>query len=223
MIAPLTILRRPVKHARLRIREDSSVQLIVPEGFDQSLIDSLLIKKAAWIARNQKYFRDRVLTRRTLAANEILLRGEVYRFVRCPELGRKVAVDDNTHEIKTRRDLASRAKLARWLRVYAHVQLNARLMELSEEHHLPFKRCFIRSQRTRWGTCSTKGNISLNWRLIMAPPYVTDYVILHELMHTKVLNHSQKFWVLLRSICPGCQEAIQWLNANPPSELAGWI
>ena len=220
MIAPLTILRRPVKHARLRVREDSSVQLIVPRGFEQELIDSLLAKKANWIARHQEFFRNRVADRRTLGANEILLNGEVFRFVRIPEFRQKVVVDEGAKEIRTGRDFERKTELNRWYRIYAHAQLSQRLLALSVLHRLPFKRSFIRSQRTRWGTCSTKGNISLNWRLILAPKYVAEYVVLHELIHTKVLNHSQRFWVQLRAICPRCKEAIQWLSDNPPSELA---
>jgi hypothetical protein len=221
MISPLTIIRRPVKHARLRVREDSSVQLIVPDGFEQSLIDRLLVKKAAWITRHQQYFRSRVADRRTLAANEILLYGEAFRFVRIPELRQKVVVDEAAKEICTGRDFERKTELNRWYRIYAHAQLSQRLLELSVLHRLPFKRCFIRSQRTRWGTCSVKSNVSLNWRLILAPKYVAEYVVLHELMHTKVLNHSQRFWVQLRAICPRCKEAIQWLSDNPPSELSG--
>ena len=219
MIEPLTILRRPVKHARLRVSEDSSVQLIVPHGFEQSLIDSLLHKKAAWIARHQQFFRNRVAERRALAAHEIPLFGEVFRFMRVPDLGHKAVVDEEAKEIRAGRDFALQTELHRWYRLYAHAQLSQRLSELSALHRLPYKRCFIRSQRTRWGTCSTRRNISLNWRLILAPKHVADYVILHELMHTQVLNHSQRFWVRLRAICPGCEEAIQWLNAHPPADL----
>ena len=216
MDAALTIIRRPVKHARLRVREDTSVQLIVPNCFDQSLIDSLLQKKATWIARHQQYFRERVSDRRTLAPNEIPLFGEVFRFVPAPELGHKVVVDEAAKEIRSGRDLTSRANLSRWYRTFASADLTARITELTTAHRLPFNRLFIRSQRTKWGTCSTKGNISLNWRLVLAPKHVRDYVILHELMHTKVLNHSHRFWVLLKGICPRCEEAIQWLNKNPP-------
>lgn len=221
MIAPLTIIRRPVKHARLRVREDSSVQLIVPDGFEQSLIDSLLVKKAPWIARHQQYFRNRAADRRVLAAHEIRLLGEVFRFVQIPELGQKVVVDEVAKEIHTGRNLALKSELNRWYRAYASVELRQRLQELSTIHQLPFKRCFIRSQHTRWGTCSVRGNVSLNWRLILAPKHVAEYVVLHELMHTKVLNHSQRFWVQLRAICPRCKEAIQWLSDNPPSGLSG--
>ena len=212
MDAALTIIRRPVKHARLRVREDASVQLIVPNGFEQSLIDSLLHKKARWIARHQQYFRDRVSARRTLAADEVLLFDEVFRYVPTPELGRKVIVDETAKEVRSGRDFNRKTELHRWQRAHAHEYLSARIAELSVAHRLPLNRLFIRSQRTKWGTCSAKRNISLNWRLIFTPKHVIDYVILHELIHTKVLNHSQQFWVHLRSVCTQTEAAIRWLK-----------
>ncbi len=72
--------------------------------------------------------------------------------------------------------------------------IRARLNELSQFHGLSFNRSFIRSQKTRWGSCSAKNNINLNIKLINLPKELLDYVIMHELVHTKVKNHSQIFW-----------------------------
>jgi predicted metal-dependent hydrolase len=214
MDASLTIIRRPVKHARLRVREDTSVQLIIPNCFDQALIDSLLQKKATWIARHQQFFRNRVSDRRTFAADEVLLFDQVFRFVPTPELGREVVVDETAKEIRTGRDFTRKADLHRWQRTHAHNFLSTRIAELSASHRLPFNRLFIRSQRTKWGTCSAKRNVSLNWRLILTPRHVIDYVILHELVHTKILNHSHSFWVHIRAICPNAETAMRWLKES---------
>jgi hypothetical protein len=146
----------------------------------------------------------------------ILLFNQIFSFVRVRELGHKVVIDEGGQQIRSGRNLSCRADLSRWYRHFAREHLTARIRELSVAHRLPYKRLFIRSQRTKWGTCSTKRNVSLNWRLILAPKNVCDYVVLHELMHTKVLNHSQRFWVLLRAIFPRCDEAIAWLNSNRP-------
>jgi len=70
----------------------------------------------------------------------------------------------------------------------------ARLRELAERHGFTYHKVSIRNQRTRWGSCSGKGNISLNMKLVVLPPELFDYVILHELVHTRVHNHSRKFW-----------------------------
>jgi predicted metal-dependent hydrolase len=212
MDASLTIIRRQVKHARLRVREDASVQLIVPHSFDQSLIDSLLQKKAEWIARHQLYFRDQVVEQRPIENNEIRLYGEVFRLVPSPELGHKVILDEAAKEIRTGRDLKDKNILAQWYRAHAADQLTQRIGELSVGHCLPFKRLLIRSQRTKWGSCSSNGNISLNWRLILTPRLVIDYVIMHELVHTKILDHTHSFWVHLRAAYPASDDARHWLR-----------
>jgi predicted metal-dependent hydrolase len=141
----------------------------------------------------------------------------IFRFVPAPELGRKVLIDEEAKQIRSGHDLLCRVNLARWYRWFASDYLANRIWELSVQHRLPYNRFYIRSQRTKWGACSTRGNVSLNRRLVLVPKYVCDYVILHELMHTKVLNHSQRFWVWLRAIFPRCDEAIAWLNANQPA------
>ena len=70
----------------------------------------------------------------------------------------------------------------------------------------------IRNQRTRWGSCGRDGHISLNWRLVLMPPEVRDYVLIHELMHLRRLDHSPAFWKLVAAACPGYREARQWLR-----------
>jgi predicted metal-dependent hydrolase len=74
-----------------------------------------------------------------------------------------------------------------------------RLNELSEKHQLPYNRVFVKNQKTRWGSCSEKKNINLNINLLRLPEELMDYAIMHELVHTKVLNHSSQFWDLLES------------------------
>ena len=216
----LTIIRRPVKHARLRVRDDGTVHLIAPESFEQALIDDLLERKAGWIARQQKFFERRVANV-SRGLDEIALFGDVFLFKREPQLGRRVVVDTQNKSIKSGRDLRKEEEQARWYRHYARAVLRERTRELSVLHRISFNRLFIRSQATKWGSCSTRRNVSLNWRLILAPDYVINYVILHELAHTLVLNHTHRFWVLLKSLCPERDKAVDWLIANPPPRNPG--
>lgn len=94
----------------------------------------------------------------------------------------------------------------------AREELPVRFREIAAQ--LPFKwsRIFIRSQKTKWGTCSSKGNISLNWRLIMCPPHILEYLIIHELCHTVHMNHSRAYWDLVRSYYAEVDAANTWLR-----------
>ena len=72
----------------------------------------------------------------------------------------------------------------------------------------------MRNQRSRWGSCSRRGTISLNWRLVQTPAYVRDYLVLHELAHLKEMNHSRRFWREVERLCPGFREAERWLKQH---------
>jgi hypothetical protein len=84
--------------------------------------------------------------------------------------------------------------------------LNQRLSELAAEHNFEYNRVFIRRQKTRWGSCSSKNNINLNMNLLHLPSELVDYVLLHELTHTRVKDHSSNFWDELETVCPGAKK-----------------
>jgi predicted metal-dependent hydrolase len=102
-------------------------------------------------------------------------------------------------------------------RTRARAVLPARLSELADRHGLAVSAVSIRSQKTRWGSCGRNGHISLNWRLVLMPDWVRDYVLVHELMHLRRLDHSPKFWRLVEAACPDYRRARQWLRAHGPS------
>jgi hypothetical protein len=93
-------------------------------------------------------------------------------------------------------------------------ELPVRVFELAALHELPAKRVSVRNQRSRWGSCSRHGTTSLNWRLVQAPVFVRDYIILHELAHLKQMNHSRRFWREVTRLCPEFTLAERWLKKN---------
>jgi hypothetical protein len=105
--------------------------------------------------------------------------------------------------------------LERELRRRAKLELPARLVALAAQHGLTVARVSIRNQRWRWGSCSRAGHICLNWRLMTMPEWVRDYVIIHELMHLKRMDHSPRFWALVAKAYPRHQEARRWLHQHP--------
>jgi predicted metal-dependent hydrolase len=100
------------------------------------------------------------------------------------------------------------------LRQIAERELPMRTRELALVHGIAIQRVSVRAQKTRWGSCSARGTISLNWRLIQAPPFVVDYLIIHELMHRREMNHSARYWKLVAQAFPDYKRAEMWLKKS---------
>lgn len=100
------------------------------------------------------------------------------------------------------------------LRALAGRELPPRVWALAAAAGLSVRRVQVRDQRSRWGSCSRRGTIALNWRLVQMPPAVRDYVIWHELMHLREMNHSRRFWRLVAEVCPDFEAARDWLRRH---------
>lgn len=94
----------------------------------------------------------------------------------------------------------------------AKIELPGRTWELAAETGVDVKEVTVRNQRSRWGSCSAGGVISLNWRLVQSPLFVRDYIIYHELMHLREMNHSRRFWARVEEVCPTWREAEHWIK-----------
>ena len=201
---------RDVKHARLRVHEDGSVRLFVPQSFTDKDISKVLEVKATWITSKQQFFRQKgkILLRR----NELLLFGNRYTYYYSSLYQNKVIVNEESKTIQARRDLLDKIVQEQWLKSIAGKYIRTRVAELSGNLMIPFNRLFIRSQKSKWGNCTADKNISINWRIIKAPVFVIDYVIIHELCHTLIMKHTVKFETLLNSHYPDYKQAQAWLE-----------
>lgn len=112
-------------------------------------------------------------------------------------------------------------QLEAWYRWQAGQYLQQKLPAFAARLQVSPVQVRIKDQRTRWGSCSSKGNLNFNWRLIMAPESIFDAVIMHELAHLRVPNHSAQFWELLHTVCPNYAEVKTWLKQNGP-RLSAW-
>lgn len=104
--------------------------------------------------------------------------------------------------------------IERQLRRIAARELPARARELAALHGFEPARIQVRNQRSRWGSCSARRVVSLNWRLIQLPPAIADYIVLHEFAHLRHLNHSRRFWDEVARLCPAWEEAERWLKTH---------
>jgi predicted metal-dependent hydrolase len=114
--------------------------------------------------------------------------------------------------------------LERWYRMQAAQLIEEKANNMSTHMGLKYGRLAIRGQKTRWGSCSQKGNLNFNWKLVMVPEPVIDYVVIHELAHLKEMNHTKRFWQLVEQYCPKWRNHRKWLrdhtmelNAKLPS------
>jgi len=104
--------------------------------------------------------------------------------------------------------------LEEWYRTQAANLIWRRTDELAAQLGVAYGRVSIRGQKTRWGSCSCKGNLSFNWKLMMAPRPVIDYVIIHEVAHLKEMSHSKRFWQLVAEHCPNWRMHKKWLREH---------
>ena len=204
--------RRRVKSGRIMVHPDLRIELIVPLRTSNAEIDEIIRHKSKWIEKKLRYFRHRKTLGVQLKRGEVLLYGEVYRFRPVPELGRKVAVDSKGKTISSGRDLLDAHVLEEWYREEARRVISKRLRHYAREYGLPYNRVYIRGQKTRWGSCSAKKNLSFNWRLVQVPPRILDYVVAHELVHAQHFDHSDAFWERLEGVYPEYEEAREWLE-----------
>lgn len=101
-----------------------------------------------------------------------------------------------------------------WLREYARVRLGEQVRYYGAQMHVTVGRIAIKEQKTRWGSCSSKGNLNFNWKLILMPQRIQDYVVVHELAHRKQMNHSAAFWKEVEKVLPDYMECRQWLREH---------
>ena len=107
--------------------------------------------------------------------------------------------------------------IERWYRRAARIEIARRLDAASAALGTPYASLTIRNQRTRWASCARGGAMSFNWRLLLAPGRVLDYVVWHEVCHLRLADHSPAFWALLEAHCPDWRQDAAWLRENGPA------
>jgi predicted metal-dependent hydrolase len=212
----LLLMVRNVRARRyvLRLRPDGTARVTIPRGGSVAEARRFAERNLVWLEAQLK--RPPVhhpATKEWRLGSEVLFRGEILRLEAEANSDKVIQLGS---EKLTASDLACdlRPSVERQLRRLAERELPPRVMEFAAIHQLSVKRVTVRNQRTRWGSCSRRGTISLNWRLIQAPPFVRDYIILHELMHLREMNHSPRFWRQVESVCPDYSNAEQWLKQH---------
>ncbi|MFV0297911.1 MAG: M48 family metallopeptidase [Hyphomicrobiaceae bacterium] len=218
--APVEIRRHPTAR-RLTLRVSHSartVQLTIPRYTDFREADRFLASNRDWVIERLEGVPEPV----PFADGAIIpLRGieHVVHFagrstgrgvvsIETPTDGKRpvlAVTGDREHAPRRLRD---------WLMAEARRDLDARCWHHAETLGLKARRITVRDQKTRWGSCSSDGQLSFSWRLILAPPFVLDYVAAHEVAHLAEMNHGPKFWTLVKTAMPRLEEAKLWLRTK---------
>ncbi len=206
------IIYKEVKHLRIKVSEDNKVRVIAPLSYNKGKIYSIIKSRENWINNKLNYFTNRKISSETQP--KFLILNENFIVKTNPELSRRFFVDINKKIIYLNSNISKSLFFKNLVIEFAREYLRERINQLSVKHKINYSRIFIRNSYTKWGNCSKQKNISLNWRLIYSPEYVIDYVILHELLHTRIMNHSKLFWLRLSALIPDIKKSTDWLSKN---------
>jgi predicted metal-dependent hydrolase len=211
---PVALVRsRRARRYVLRLREDGLARLTVPRHGSASEAWRFARRQSAWLERQLQQLSLRpILPKEWFAGTDILFRGE---HVKIETDANAIRLGSESIPANAIADTDLRPVIERHLRALAKKELRAQTLAFAAQHQLTVQRVTVRNQRSRWGSCSSRGVISLNWRLVQTPPFVRDYIILHELMHLRQMNHSARFWNEVERVCPDYKSAKLWLKENP--------
>lgn len=212
---PLLLVRNArARRYVLRLRPDGTARVTVPRGGSIAEARRFADRNLAWLEAQLK--RPPAQPPSPLEwrlGSEVLFRGEHARLEAEVNGANLIRLGPETLTVTNLAD-DLRPAIERHLRRLAERELPLRVMEFAAHHQLTVRCVTVRNQRSRWGSCSRRATISLNWRLIQTPPFVRDYIVLHELMHLREMNHSLRFWRQVEAVCPDYRVAEQWLKQH---------
>jgi predicted metal-dependent hydrolase len=204
-------VRRSKRARRVRVTVDphDGVEVVLPQRAPSREAAAAVAQLRGWIEQR--------LAEAEAVRSQVAARGDTV-----PYLGAELRLVPEAGRTRVHRrgddllvpDGDARPALERWYRRQAKAEIGPRLDDAAGRLGRSYTRLAIRAQRTRWGSCSSTGVMSFNWRLLLAPEAVLDYVVWHEACHLAVMDHSPRFWALVAEHCPGYQEPRRWLRRH---------
>lgn len=213
----VTVRRHPrARRYTLRVRErDRAVVMTIPPRGSLRQAREFAEKNAGWIATRIKRIPGPV---RFLDGATVPLRGVAHRIVHRPKTRGAVWTEIDGDGMALLCVAGGRSHLARRLRDFLRREARRDLSEATRRHAdalgVAVRRVGVRDTASRWGSCSSDGALSFSWRLVLAPPFVLDYLAAHEVAHCRELNHSPRFWRLVDQLTPERRRAEAWLKAH---------
>ncbi|MCF6322728.1 MAG: M48 family metallopeptidase [Gammaproteobacteria bacterium] len=198
---------------QLKVSPLGTIEVVLPKNINAKHVPLFVAEHQHWIEQTQKQMA-------ALYPPEELLPGSLnfaatnqqWQLKYCEGKRARVAEINNSLTVYSQDDNGAQKALQQWLNRRADETLIPWLHNVSNELKLTFKRAIVRAQKTRWGSCSSNGTISINRALLFMPPETVRYLFIHELCHTKEMNHSPRYWAFVESHMPGYQQHEQILS-----------
>lgn len=206
-------VRRSDRAKRVRVRvdaRDGAVEVVLPRRTPAREAERAVAELQTWILRRRAEVARNRASRASRAPGTVPYLGKTLTLapqagrVRVTQLGHVLLVPDDED--------AARVALERWYRRRAREEIAPRLDAAARAVGRQYTTLTIRDQKTRWGSCSSRGAMSFNWRLLLAPDSVLEYVVRHEAAHLAVMDHSPRFWGVMAQLMPGYEVPRRWLR-----------
>ncbi|MDI9478919.1 MAG: SprT family zinc-dependent metalloprotease [Bacillota bacterium] len=220
------IKRSKRKTIALFVDPEEGVIVRAPERLTDRQIRKIVKEKSNWIIKKQEELKKikNVNVKEFINGEKLPFLGQLYELEVIETVdtrGVLIALKDGKFQIKVFSNMKSydrreeiKRKLIEWYKKEARTKYSERVEFYRKKLGVSYNKISIRDQKTRWGSCSNKGNLNFNWRLIMAPPSILDYIVVHELAHFIHANHGRDFWKLVENIIPDYREKREWLKIN---------
>lgn len=217
------------KRIRIELRPDHSLLIVIPKGTREDQWLGFVLSKKQWIEKKLEKSAAQQLSPGLTKTNfpstiDLLCNRKKYSitFRKGTQNKNRLVGESLTLVCKSSAEKQLFKNLRRWLTKQARDEFTKRLNEIATANGLEWNRLSIRGQKTRWGSCSAEGNLSLNFTLLFLPSDLVNHVLLHELVHTKELNHSHRFWALMKKFDPDC--TLQRTELKKAGQLLpGWV
>jgi len=207
------LVRTKRKTVALQVNDKAEVVVRAPRWVSQKFIFDFVSKNIEWIEERKKEIEKRAsLSRKFVDGEKFLFLGKEFTLARTAQ-GRSLTLKDGTfymgEDVKD-----PKVAFEKWYKKQAKKFIVPRVQELAQQNGFIYNQVRITSAKTRWGSCSGKGNLSFSWRLMLMPQHVVDYVIFHELAHLRYMDHSSRFWKQVNDMCPFYREYRLELNSK---------
>lgn len=194
---------------KIKVSHTGEVELVVPERTSLTKAKEFLLTNLAWVTHKIEAIKNVKAPR-----NQIPIFGELHKIEHTESYNQLFVRSGAGKIFVSCPGSMQKQMITEYLKDLFFSEIKRLVREISKEHRFHVNKIQIKDHKSKWGSCSSKQNLSFNWKLVFAPHHVIRYLVVHELCHLKEMNHSKKFWNLVGRIDPNYSASRSWLRKN---------